>query len=590
MSGSGFAPDSTGELYLDTSDLDTIHTNAAGGFGPVGIQIPANAAHGSHWISAVSSTGATAQTSITVRAAWTMAGQNFLRSGANSSEGEISPANVQALVRRSSLSTGGGIQTEVATAGGIAYFGSDDGYVYAANGCEAGACALQWKGLTGGAVQSSPAIGQGAVFAGSSDGKLYAFGQNCGTGGAICVPLWTGSTGGRIESSPLVVGSTVFVGSDDGSLYAFSAKGCGAPTCGPQWQTATGGSVTSSPAVLNGVLYVGSSDGSLYAMSASTGAILWTGSTGGAIDGSPAVQGKALYVGSEDGTLYAFPTTCPSPATSCSAIWSAPTGAPITTSPAVAYNEVYIGSNDGILHGWSTLACGSPPCNPSWSIVLSTGALSSPAIANGVIYVGSTDGKIFALGARGLLLDWSADIGAAVTGRPTLVDGTLYSGAADGLLRVYSPTTESPPPPRPSPTALHPLSTPIRHVVVLYQENHSFDNVLGTLCIADARCDGASAGQVSNGSTVPLTTASDITPDAVHSMQATTAAIDGGKMDGFDLNPLCDVSTNYQCYTQIPAVPDPQPSCSRAAVRHLRSDIPAEYSRELGWSYRPRGC
>ena len=277
-----------------------------------------------------------------------------------------------------------------------------------------------------------------------------------------------------------------------------------------------GGQCDIVPAVLNGVLYVGSSDGSLYAMSASTGAILWTGSTGGEIDGSPAVQGKALYVGSEDGTLYAFPTTCPSPATSCSAIWSAPTGAPITTSPAVAYNEVYIGSNDGILHGWSTLACGSPPCNPSWSIVLSTGALSSPAIANGVIYVGSTDGKIFALGARGLLLDWSADIGAAVTGRPTLVDGTLYSGAADGLLRVYSPTTESPPPPRPSPTALHPLSTPIRHVVVLYQENHSFDNVLGTLCIADARCDGASAGQVSNGSTVPLTTASDITPDAVH--------------------------------------------------------------------------
>ena len=355
VSGSGFAPDSSGELYLDTSDLDTIHTNAAGGFGPVGMQVPAIAAHGSHWISAVSSTGAAAQTSIAVRAAWTVAGQNFLRSGANLSEGEISPANVQALVPRTSLSTGGAIRTEVATAGGIAYFGSDDGYVYAANGCEAGACSLRWKGLTGGAVQSSPVIGQGAVFAGSSDGKLYAFAQNCGTGGATCVPLWTGSTGGPIESSPLVVGSTVFVGSDDGSLYAFSAKGCGAPTCGPQWQTATGGSVTSSPAVLNGVVYVGSKDGSLYAMSASTGAVLWTEATGGSIDGSPAVQGKVLYVGSEDGTLYAFPTTCPSPATSCSAIWSAPTGAPITTSPAIAYNEVYISSSDGILHSWSTL-------------------------------------------------------------------------------------------------------------------------------------------------------------------------------------------------------------------------------------------
>ena len=41
--------------------------------------------------------------------------------------------------------------------------------------------------------------------------------------------------------------------------------------------------------------------------------------------------------------------------------------------------------------------------------------------------------------------------------------------------------------------------TPIEHVVVLYQENHSFDNVLGLFCIQNARCDGAATGQISDG-------------------------------------------------------------------------------------------
>ena len=32
---------------------------------------------------------------------------------------------------------------------------------------------------------------------------------------------------------------------------------------------------------------------------------------------------------------------------------------------------------------------------------------------------------------------------------------------------------------------------PIRHVVIVYQENHSFDNVLGQLCVYKLPCDGA---------------------------------------------------------------------------------------------------
>ena len=54
-----------------------------------------------------------------------------------------------------------------------------------------------------------------------------------------------------------------------------------------------------------------------------------------------------------------------------------------------------------------------------------------------------------------------------------------------------------------------PQST-IDHVVILYMENHSFNEVLGFLCIEDVRCDGVAEGTTSNGATVPIARAPDI--------------------------------------------------------------------------------
>lgn len=45
-----------------------------------------------------------------------------------------------------------------------------------------------------------------------------------------------------------------------------------------------------------------------------------------------------------------------------------------------------------------------------------------------------------------------------------------------------SPTPTTSPSPSPSPG-----NTPIKHIVLFYQENHSFDNVLGPLCASDTR-------------------------------------------------------------------------------------------------------
>src|SRR5260221_9399725 len=90
------------------------------------------------------------------------------------------------------------------------------------------------------------------------------------------------------------------------------------------------------------------------------------------------------------------------------------------------------------------------------------------------------------------------------------------------------------------------FSTPIEHVVVIDQENHSFDNVLGRLCVEDARCDGATTGETAGGQ-VSLATADDVVPTIGHSVRSQAAAIDGGKMDGFEQIGGCE---SGQCLIQ----------------------------------------
>src|SRR5207302_2323630 len=72
---------------------------------------------------------------------------------------------------------------------------------------------------------------------------------------------------------------------------------------------------------------------------------------------------------------------------------------------------------------------------------------------------------------------------------------------------------------------------PIKHVVFLVKENHTFDNMFGRFPGAD----GATTGRTSNGRTVPLTLAPDLyRHDIPHKWKSALTAYDGGRMDGFD--------------------------------------------------------
>src|SRR5439155_13286202 len=117
---------------------------------------------------------------------------------------------------------------------------------------------------------------------------------------------------------------------------------------------------------------------------------------------------------------------------------------------------------------------------------------------------------------------------------------------------------------------------PIRHVVIIYQENHSFDNVLGDICIVDARCDGAISGQVATGETISLSRAEDIVAREPHGSKAEKIGIDGGKMDGFSNYPECSEARGYRCYTQY--YPDQIPNLAALARSFGISDRTFELS------------
>ncbi len=118
-----------------------------------------------------------------------------------------------------------------------------------------------------------------------------------------------------------------------------------------------------------------------------------------------------------------------------------------------------------------------------------------------------------------------------IPGRHLLCSVALLAGAACGR----SPQASSDfrfTPARTGATAAPRTQRRIQHVVIIVQENRSFDNLFATFPGAD----GATHGRIHTGETVelkkaPLEDRNDIT----HQWQTFVKEYDGGKMDGFDL-------------------------------------------------------
>jgi phospholipase C len=97
---------------------------------------------------------------------------------------------------------------------------------------------------------------------------------------------------------------------------------------------------------------------------------------------------------------------------------------------------------------------------------------------------------------------------------------------------------------------------PISHIVIVFQENRSFDNIFSGFPGADA----PTFGYLNNGKKVPLRAIGFDSSDICHAYSDGIADWDNGKMDGFELN--CD-RNGQEAGTQTYA--------------HLRRDLVAPY-------------
>jgi len=129
----------------------------------------------------------------------------------------------------------------------------------------------------------------------------------------------------------------------------------------------------------------------------------------------------------------------------------------------------------------------------------------------------------------------------------------------------------APIPPTPTPTVTAtptptPSGSPIQHVVVIYQENHSFDEVLGDWCYITDRCNGYDVAQpvtLKGGLQVTMQESPDVVPNVSHTVASQSTAIAGGLMDGWAGIPGCGATSTlagaipygcltYYAPTQIP--------------------------------------
>ena len=123
-----------------------------------------------------------------------------------------------------------------------------------------------------------------------------------------------------------------------------------------------------------------------------------------------------------------------------------------------------------------------------------------------------------------------------------------------------------------APGASQAAVTPIRHVVVLYLENHTFDNVFGYWCRSHSRrCPGGgmpASVTLSNGTVVTPGTTPDTVPAVGHSVRGQQVAINGGKMNGWQNVSGCQASTRYACISgyQPSQIPNETALAQRFAI------------------------
>ncbi len=119
-------------------------------------------------------------------------------------------------------------------------------------------------------------------------------------------------------------------------------------------------------------------------------------------------------------------------------------------------------------------------------------------------------------------------------------------------------------------------------MVVILQENHSFNDLLGKLCVDESnRCAGSTTGVISDGTRIDLRPEHDNPPSVGHTIADQVAAIDGGRMDGWDHVSGCAAKQKYACLSQAQA--GAVPTLWSLADRYAMSDMTFQAQATASW-------
>jgi len=314
---------------------------------------------------------------------------------------------------------------------------------------------VRWRFRAGDAVQSSAAIIDGTAYFGSDDGFLYAVGLAAGAA------KWKYKAGSPIKSSPCVRGDTVFFGDDGGVFHAVDAQ-----TGMAKWTFKAEGEIISSPNCASDRVLFGSWDGLLYCLNAGDGKLVWKFETEGRVHGTPGVAGDNVLVAGCDEQLHIVRLADGSAAGtvnmgSFSGASAAVVGPhvfvgtfgnqvlgidwsrrqivwtyenpeqqfPFYSSAAVTGDLAVIGGRDKLVH-----ALDSKTGKARWVFATKGRVDASPVIVGPRVFAGSMDGSLYALDLNGGKLLWQFDAGSPIQASPTVGEGCLIIGTEDGTV------------------------------------------------------------------------------------------------------------------------------------------------------------
>ncbi len=331
---------------------------------------------------------------------------------------------------------------------------------------------LRWFFETTASIASSPVVADGLAFIGSDDGFLYAVHVADGS------LAWKFATEDAIEAPPMVLEGVVYAGSSDYRLYALDAA-----TGAERWRFETDEKVLSganwfeAPDGARRIVF-GSYDNFLYCLDAASGELVWKYETGNYVNGTPAIEGDRIVFGGCDSVLHvvsaaegkarhAWPLgeECfvagsvgivggaayfghYGNAFECRDLESGETRwsyanerHPFFSAPAISADRVWFGGRDRQVHCLNR-ATGEV----LWTFPTKRQVDSSPVLCDGKIIVGSGDGLLYVLDAATGSEVWSYDLGKSIVSSPAVVDGIVLIGCNDGRLYAFGPPRPEPGP------------------------------------------------------------------------------------------------------------------------------------------------